>query len=260
MKLYSTDNQIHFGYACRYAPLKNFNRHMHSEYEILLFLEESGSYMIEGREYELLPYTLLLIPSNTYHFAKPEKAAVYCRYILSFRGAVADGQLLKQVFGGSSCCRLKKDDPIVLAFHRLYSFGNAKLIGYEDLMLKTLCNEILLGIYAHQQLGSDPAVADRPAVDPIIAYVEEHFAEIQSVEALAELFYMSTSTLTHRFKKRMGISLMKYIRQKRLYWAKSLLEQGNKPLDVCARCGFNEYTTFYKAYVSYFGKAPSKEI
>ena len=57
----------------------------------------------------------------------------------------------------------------------------------------------------------------------------------------------------------MGISLMKYIRQKRLLMARHLLEKGERPLSIYSKCGFSDYTTFYKAYVKYFGKAPSED-
>ena len=58
--------------------------------------------------------------------------------------------------------------------------------------------------------------------------------------------------------KELGISLYKYITEKRLIFANKLLEQGEKPTKIYVQCGYKDYPTFYKAYTKMFGKSPSK--
>ena len=87
---------------------------------------------------------------------------------------------------------------------------------------------------------------------------DEAVSDIGSVEEIAAHFFVSASTISHHFKSRMGISIMKYIRHKRLLLAKTLLEKGEKPQKAAEKAGFREYSTFYKAYVQHFGEAPSR--
>ncbi len=126
-------------------------------------------------------------------------------------------------------------------------------------MLKTYCTQILLNIMVlQQQTTVSRAPAERTLPYPVLPYIEENLTKIKSLDEVAEHFFLSPSTLTHQFKSQMGISLMKFIRQKKLLLARSMLEKGEKPLEVAVKCGFSEYTTFYKAYIRFFGIAPSK--
>ena len=45
----------------------------------------------------------------------------------------------------------------------------------------------------------------------------------------------------------------------RLLAAQNLLTDGESPSKVFEKCGFNDYTTFYRNYVSFFGHPPSGE-
>ena len=42
--------------------------------------------------------------------------------------------------------------------------------------------------------------------------------------------------------------------------ARELLRQGQKPTDICSACGYRDYTTFYRAYTSYFGHSPRQAV
>ena len=58
----------------------------------------------------------------------------------------------------------------------------------------------------------------------------------------------------------MGISLMKYIHNKRLLLAQERIRAGGKPTEVYALCGYKDYATFFRAYTKYFDKNPSDEV
>ncbi len=50
-----------------------------------------------------------------------------------------------------------------------------------------------------------------------------------------------------------------YINVKRLIIAQELLKQGKKPTDIYEKCGFHDYSTFFRAYKSRFGISPGEE-
>lgn len=226
---------------------------MHLEYEILLFMSEGPSYVVDGRKYPLAAYTLLLVPPNAYHFALVEEAEVYHRYLLNFRAEALDRDLLEAAFPKEALClRLEEKHGIIHAFRRLDLLYKRSSEHHRNSLLHSFCTQILLEL-----LVLEPQNQPRQSY-PVLSYIDKHLVTIRSADQVAEAFFVSTSTLCHQFRDKMGISLMKYIRQKRLLMAKHLLERGERPLSVYNKCGFSDYTTFYKAYVRYFGHAPSK--
>ena len=42
--------------------------------------------------------------------------------------------------------------------------------------------------------------------------------------------------------------------------AKKYLKKGHHPTSVYLECGFNDYSTFYRAYKARFGASPTKDI
>ena len=64
------ERPIFYNYSERPQPKQaDHPRHMHLEYEILLFMAGGPSYVVDGRRYPVSSYTLLLVPPDSYHFA-----------------------------------------------------------------------------------------------------------------------------------------------------------------------------------------------
>ena len=70
---------------------------------------------------------------------------------------------------------------------------------------------------------------------------------------------MTDSYLYRLFKRELFKTPKKYITEKRLLWAQKQLRKGKKPTEVATRCGFDDYTTFYRNYSELFEKKPSEE-
>lgn len=94
-------------------------------------------------------------------------------------------------------------------------------------------------------------------ISDCIEYINKNLSSIISIKKLSKKLNVSESALTHTFKKEMGISVHKYIQQKRLVYAKNLIESGEKPTTIFLDCGYNDYSAFYKAYCKMFGHSPS---
>ncbi len=90
----------------------------------------------------------------------------------------------------------------------------------------------------------------------VLDYIEEHYGETLTLEQLAGVFYVSKYYLSHLFSQRTGISLFRYLQQKRLMEARQLLAQGISPSEACQRCGFGDYANFYRAFKQQFGQPP----
>ena len=54
----------------------------------------------------------------------------------------------------------------------------------------------------------------------------------------------------------MEIGLKTYINNKKILYAQSLLQAGERPADVCETCGFHDYSTFYRLFRKITGHSP----
>ena len=68
--------------------------------------------------------------------------------------------------------------------------------------------------------------------------------------------YTSRYHFMRRFKQLTGCSVHRYITQKRLLLSADLLRSGVSAQTACARCGFQDYSAFQRAFRRQFGMTP----
>lgn len=241
-------------------PQKNdFSRHMHHYYEILFFISGDVKYVVEDKTYTLQPYDLLLIQSTKYHFVNIRSPKPYCRYVINFTPEYTDEKLLNEVYSRGKYFHLDESSAIPRIFETLKDFSCVPDI-YNEIACKTLLTEILLHLRRLQENSGSPTDSVTASTcSAIVEYISNNLTTIKSLDEIANHFFISKSSLSHQFKENMGISLMKYVRNKRLMLAQTLLRFGKKPTEIFEQCGFQDYATFFRAYVNCFGKTPSKE-
>ena len=91
-------------------------------------------------------------------------------------------------------------------------------------------------------------------------YINNNLATPLALEHLFVRFFISRAQLCRRFRKATGTSVAKYITAKRLIRAQQLIRSGSKPTEVFSVCGFQDYSTFYRAYSKYFGYSPKDAL
>lgn len=103
----------------------------------------------------------------------------------------------------------------------------------------------------------NPLTAEKPELlDQVLAYVEKHLSEKISLAEIAKQFYVSESTITQTFRKKMGISFYRCVTQRRLIAAKKLIEQGIGMDSTAEQVGFSDYSSFFRAFKAEYGISP----
>lgn len=82
----------------------------------------------------------------------------------------------------------------------------------------------------------------------MITYINEHLSERLTLDGISGRFFVSKYYLIREFKNYTNTSVYQYILSKRIIYAKMLLQTGASPTDVYLRCGFQDYSSFYKAF------------
>lgn len=125
-----------------------------------------------------------------------------------------------------------------------------RVLKFEELMLH------LMDKYPHQVLSLRTAHA---AENDFRQAVEAHIENNMTVDELAFLCNMSTSTFKRRFAKVYGVAPSKWYLQKRMEIAATLLlNNREKPSDVYHKVGYENHSSFSQSFKQVFGVTPSE--
>lgn len=114
------------------------------------------------------------------------------------------------------------------------------------------------------RLGALPDVCEpilssraRDAVNDVSAYLETHYTEMPTLEALAARVHLSPEYLCRAFTQRMGVSIVTHLHQIRIEEACRLLRHTDCPItDVAGQVGYNELAYFSRRFRKELGQSP----
>lgn len=245
--------------------------HHHDFYEVYFFLSGVVEYWVDGKTFRLEPGDLLLINPMELHrpIVAPE-SKTYERIVLWINKEYLENLSTDSI-------NLTRCFDTTLPTHT--NFIHPKTV--ERTALTTRLNELIRENYG-SDLGSDlythglflqfmvelnrlsmrapqPRILKDESstlVSQVLTYINEHFNEELSLENIASKFYVSKYHLSHAFSSEVGVSIYRYIILKRLTNACQLLLEGIPAKEVCAICGFADYTSFFRAFKSEYGINP----
>lgn len=236
--------------------------HKHQVYELYFLLQGRTDYYVEGTFYKLRPGDLLIVRPDESHIwiNKNGTNSIYEQVVIRFnseaiaperRNAVC-AALQAHPFGQYNCfpAAIFPDRP-------WFSYLPELLEGHDDISrwqpaLTALLEQMCL---AYPTLTEQIAKSE-DLVGRIIAYIHDNLTQPLTMDMLCQKFYISRAHLHRLFRSATDSSVWDYVVEKRLLLAKALLENGEHPTTVCEKCGFNDYSAFYKSYTSRFGASP----
>jgi len=138
----------------------------------------------------------------------------------------------------------------VLESERRYPGWEAAVIGNTIYLLAQLRRALLdKSTHALAPTGTE-------LLDEVVRYLEEHLADRITLSEIARTFYVSEATITLTFRKKLGTSLYRFLTQRRLIAAKTLIQEGLLLESVGEAVGFADYSSFYRAFKQAFGISP----
>lgn len=107
--------------------------------------------------------------------------------------------------------------------------------------------------------GFEPSgEAARPEIRSVCDYLEAHYAERVSLDALAGVAGLSKCHLIRCFTRQKGLSPFRYLETVRVDRAKSLLERGVRPAEAALAAGFSDQSHFTNHFKALIGLTPSQ--
>ena len=234
------------------SPKDEYTKHMHSFVEILYFVSGDVIYSIDGEKIKLKKGDCVFIRPGRFHFADVNKNISYERYVLKFPENLIPNSIKDKLYSGLTIYNLnKKTEEIFKSLDEYYSLLN-------DDYMETICIskllELLVNLVSSNQKKNK--INNDSLIQKITNYIQEHIEENITLNKISLDLSYSMSYLSNYFNDEMHISIMKYIRTKRIIYAHSLILSGIKPKEVCERMNFNDYSTFYRQYLKIEGISP----
>lgn len=254
-------------------PGREYTYHYHDFHKLLIFLNGTVSYRVEGRVYDLKPGDQVLIPAGEIHCPVVHPSTTYTRliayispdYFSSLSGECdlsgcfshaleAHENLIRipDYFSGSLY-------PVLQELIRTFSSEDFGTFFYQKLKFAEYL--LLLNRYLLKQENQKISLVlptANPQILQILDYINAHLTEDLSIDRIADAAFLNRSYLMHLFRDETGYTIGKYVTEKRLYLANHAIEQGVSVTDACYQSGFRNYTTFYQAYRNKYHKSPKQ--
>lgn len=242
----------------------------HRQHELLYLLRGDLTYSIEGRSYAVSPGDMILIAPNDIHMLRIRPGEEYERIVLHFNLELLKEPLreLAPGCGDLAWCRSFPVIPGELCWkHGLQQTLRALVENREPeacqgLVTLAKTTEVLIGldkVFSQRGLGLATPISVDPLIQQAAAFVDAHLSDPISLDHMAQSLLVSKSSLCHRFRTAMNMTVNRYIAVKKIHLAEELIRRGAAATEAAHAVGYSNYTTFYYNYKAIIGTAPSKE-
>lgn len=248
--------------------------HCHDFYEIYWFISGDASVYVEEYAYALAPGDVIIFPPGYMHRAvhhTPE--AFYERMFLYIprdvlRGMgnrdyslveVLDACVARAQFRLS--LNAERLEHCRYAIHEIIRDAQDNPQPSQSLINRCRVNLLLTMLCQWlEERKAEPGAQPIGRVGNVISYINEHIAEDLSLDALSGHFYISKYHLMRLFKAHTDRSIYQFVLSKRVNLAKLMLQSGVSPSEAALRCGFGDYSSFFKAFRKETGLSPKQYL
>ena len=246
--------------------------HYHEFCKILLLLQGSGGYYVDGQRYLLQSGDIVLLDAHSIH--RPEMdAGIPCERIIIYidpgflqRSSTGKCDLLS-VFSGEKGHVLRLPESrrkkLFQMASTLEEHLNATDFGQDILSSASLLGLLVELGRARQRddaFDSGSVMPQSDRICEIIRYIDSHLSDDLNIDELAQQFFISKFHMMRLFRQETGTTVHLYLTQKRLMLARSLIDSGMRATEACYRSGFRSYSSFTRACAKYLGTTPTGRL
>ena len=258
MQIHHTDTDITitetaFVYHMKRPRGFTFSKGDQDYYLVALILDGSARYQLDGKTFTAEAGDVMFFRKGTHYTAKVTSKTPWEHIAVGFH---ADGDMDEFLTEGAT--RVSHGNRFGDLFRQAYSVWSGCGFGYK-LQTKALIYQILFSIMEENVshlVGNNAALRAMKAASD---YIEQHYQEKITVEALALRSGYSASHFARVFAKVYNTSPIQYVNQVRILHAKNLLRTGQYSMaEIAQECGFSNVYYFSRCFKQITGTTPAK--
>ncbi len=258
------DDFLHFHHTLTLDPSTDdllFKSHSHNMIEIYYFLRGNAHFSVEGNIYKLERGNVIVMTSGQTHNLMLEPCPAYERIVLNIDSSAtpeAFDAIRDRLVDGNNFFKLTKQEQ--LWFEE--SLNYIKRVN-ED-MRENLIYAFATMVFSLLSTKVNTRTALSPIQDATIKntvnYINKNLTKKLSLDIIAGALYCNKAVLNRKFRKIMGCNVWEYVVRKRIYTARQTLFNSLDINTAFEKSGFNDYSSFFKAYKKLIGVSPSDDL
>lgn len=215
---------------------------------------------------------IILIPTNhsfklkAQHLESSKKSDRTRCYLFEIMPTFFEEKNWPEFFDKKSLTFIHATTPTVTMFIDSFEFLLSEIIyqrlGYIeaiDHFLNYICIHIERTYANYNNLDTHRQYEkERDVFHSINMYINTNYPENLTNKSIAEHFYISENKLEQLFKNYSNKTVHQTLISRRLISCKDLVLDGTPVTKAAKMVGFNNYSTFYRQFVHYFGRSPKE--
>lgn len=254
--LYFPTNDFHVEKRTARKPMSFM--HHHDSYELYYTISGEREYFIENSFFKAREGDFVLIPKNMLHRTAGKGAD---RILIYFSDTFLERFFSKEMIAYF----LQGFTPKIFrpsgeAEEKSKALLSALLSSYtasaEPTYMASLLFELLFMISTTENTA-EKAVTEDNRINKILCFINENYGTIETIDEIADQFYISKYHLCRSFSKSMGVPLVKYLNTVKIRAACELLNDKDVNMtEIALSCGFNSSAYFCKVFKEETGFSP----
>lgn len=227
--------------------------HWHDFYEIEVVTDGVGRHTVNGRTYEWRRGEMHLMRLVDFHEIElPEGGEVH---LVQIKPALMPEEFLKAMQGEGKALLTYLSERELSYMDTLCSMLEEQE-PYDPRLTEHILSVILTVFFGKLEV-SPPSAADDSLLGRILLYIGERIRSELSLSELADRFFISKNYLCSYFKRKMGKTVLTYIKECRLgYGAKLLASTSLKSIEISEACGYGSLSNFLRDFKRMYGLSP----
>ena len=249
--------------------------HYHDFDKLVILISGKVTYVVEGKNYFLKPWDILMVSRNQIHKPIIEPDTEYERIVIWVKRSFINRYNYENTKLDTCFSIAKKYNVNLIRMHDQELENMKSLLDKTEKSLssKHFAHELMANTYLLQLLITLNKVMfeeefakyvgdyySDPKIEEIIKYITNNLSSELSVDTISSKFFMSKFNLMRKFKAQTGMTLHKYITQKRLVQAADMIREGISSAEASYLSGFQDYSSFLRAFKSEYNTTPRNFI
>lgn len=229
--------------------------HYHSAYELYYLINGERDYFIGDRFVKIFDGDLLLIPPNTLHRTAGKGATrILMHFERDYLLQYFTPKTVDALLGGNlpTVFRPGKEEKALL--NSLFStmldaYNSSSYVEESALDRIAFCLPMLLSTVQNAKNNYVEQHCSDQRISRIVQYINDNYGKIQTIDEIANQFFISKFYLCRLFTKELGGSLISYLNTVKIRAACTMLKDTDKTVtEIALECGFHSSSYFSKVF------------